>query len=580
MNRPVVFLGVLLRTVSDRASLAVLLLLSGLLLALEYHVLVVPDATYVTIWLSDVFGLADSGYRVAAGQVPSVDFSSLYGAAAFYPVALGFKFGFNAAGALAFGHFITAIFLLGMAVLASYRRLPLLPAIVFIVFLFLLIAVPVRLGGRFDELTYAIFYTRHGWAALAIALLFYLEPRDPGRRDLLTDTAVQSSLLVYLFNLKITFAMVALAFVIANAITSRYKFRSSVATLVIIGVVFGCVQLLASNYNAAYVGDFSGVVQGTPLFRNGISLLMSTVAAHAGIFVLCYTALAAVALEGRCRFFDFAFITGCIAASLMILDTSGGTIRGLPALICVFLIFGELARRHETSPATDGASTGSHGNVASIAIFGMLLAFVAEPIMVDANGLRVHRVKTALGQARSGGLSGIHVREVPLGARGIHDALGHDEVAHAQFNELRTGPLKPWEYLPLVGEGIELLESVPYKGRSVIALAETNPFSVILQMRPTKNGQPLSYAGNRSAARRQRYLELPLEVRQAAAQRFISDADYVMVPTVPNYHKNTDVLYEMYGFYLEANFYELRRSPHWRLYARRSEDLPPEDPGQ
>jgi len=114
--------------------------------------LVMPNASYVDIYLNDVMGLTDAVYRTFRGQIPSIDFYSLYGAAVYYPSVLGFYLDFNAGAVLGFGHFVTSVPLLIMAVLASYRRFPILHSIILILFLFILIVVPMRLGGRFDDL--------------------------------------------------------------------------------------------------------------------------------------------------------------------------------------------------------------------------------------------------------------------------------------------------------------------------------------------------------------------------------------------------------------------------------------------
>jgi hypothetical protein len=131
-----------------------------------------------------MMGLTYSAYRAFRGQVPSIDFQSLYGAAIYYPATLGFYLDFNAGAVLGFGHFVTAVPLLIMAGFASYGRFPILRSVLLLLLLFLLIVVPMRLGGSFAELTYGIYYTRHGWAALTIALLLYLEPRTIRRSAL------------------------------------------------------------------------------------------------------------------------------------------------------------------------------------------------------------------------------------------------------------------------------------------------------------------------------------------------------------------------------------------------------------
>jgi hypothetical protein len=144
--------------------------LTASLLILAYIKLVMPNASYVEIYLNDVMGLTDSAYRTFRGQIPSINFKSFYGAAIYYPAALGFYLDFNAGAVLGFGHFVTAVPLLIMAVLLNYRRFPILHSVILVLFLFLLIVVPMRLGGGLSELTYGIYYTRHGWAASLQAL--------------------------------------------------------------------------------------------------------------------------------------------------------------------------------------------------------------------------------------------------------------------------------------------------------------------------------------------------------------------------------------------------------------------------
>ncbi len=542
------------------------------LLLLAHTLLVAPNASYVEVFLNDVFGLTDAAYRTFMGQVPSVDFKSLYGAAIYYPAALGFYLDFNTGAVLGFGQFVTAVSLLIMAALTSYRRIPMLHSVILLLFLFLLIVVPMRPGGNYYELTYGIIYTRYGWAALTIVLLFYLEPRTIRQSDLLRDSFVLSLLLVYLFYTKVNFAAVALAFVALNSVTSQYKMRLSVISLSIFLLVFAAIHVF-TEYGAAYFNDFYRVVRRVPVFRRGIADpsdygLLIIISRHLWIFVLCFAALTAAYLSGRRNFFDLAFVTGCIITSVLILDTSDAMSRGLPALVVVFLIFGELARRMEHRIHGDSAPKSWSRYAASISILGMLLAFVSEPIVVGGGALVTyfHKVRGEPSVAEMN-LSGFLVRAA--NADQDHETLGHDEAAHTLFN-LRRGNrvLKAREYLPLIAEGVELLKSVPHDNHSVITFEHTNPFSPLLRMRPTKYGYPLFWAEKIHL----NYLPRP--------ERYFSDTDYVMVPEIPYSQKQLEKLLTGYGSYLKENFYELKRSPHWRLYARRDSryiDSPKDD---
>jgi hypothetical protein len=518
--------------------------------------LVIPNASYVETYLNDVFGLTDAAYRTFRGQTPSIDFQSLYGAAIYYPAALGFYLGFTVGGVPGFGHFVTAVPLLLMATLASYRRLPILHSAILILFLFLLIVVPMLIGGTYSELTYGIYYTRHGWAALTVVLLFYLEPRTIRRSDMLLDSIVLSLLLIYLFYNKITFALVALAFVAINSITSRYKMRLSIISLSVFAFVFAAI-LVFTEYNSAYLNDISGVVSRNSVVRNDYKDILLIISEHLWILLLCFSALTMVYLTGHRTFFDLAFVAGCIISSLAILDQSGGTAGGLPALIAVFLVCGELARRTECHVEESFAPLSRPACIASISIFGMLLAFASEPMLQAGLALGNHLKKTTGDRpATMVNLSGISVGQLP--DDDMHEILGHDDAAHALFNQLRgSRELNAREYLPLVVEGVGLLESVPHDNHSVITFEHTNPFSVLLRMRPTRYGYPFLWANM------MKLRDLP------DPELYFSDADYVMVPEIPYSRYQLVQLTRAFGMYLEENFSQIKRSPHWRLYARK-----------
>jgi hypothetical protein len=76
-------------------------------------------------------------------------------------------------------------------------------------------------------------------------------------------------------------------------------------------------------------------------------------------------------------------------------------------------------------------------------------------------------------------------------------------------------------------------------------------------MRPTSYGYPLFWVDKMKTH------DLP------DAELYFSDADYVMVPEIPYSRGQLVQLMRVYGMYLEENFNQLKRSPHWRLYARK-----------
>jgi hypothetical protein len=547
--------------------MATLMALTIVLTLFGYFILVSPGAVLVDLYLSDVLGIVDGIYRTSRGQIPSVDFRSFYGVAAWYPGALGLHLGFDAARALALGHLLTAVLLLVMASLVCCRRFPVLPSAIMIVFLFFLVITPMLLGGWYKEITYGIFYTRHGWAAVAIALLFYVEPRRIRRSGMVVDSIVLACLMLYAFYLKITFGAVVLAFVAINALTSRYKRQISLSASAIFILTIVAVEI-ASGYNTAYLSSIFSVIETTPAIVRGTGGLFWVVSKHVGVFLLCLSALAAVYVSGRRNVFDLVFVLGCILASIMIIDQSGGTSKGLPGLASVFLVLGELSRRQADRPASCGREPLGGSGVAAIAIFGMLFAFVADPTIMRARSLLYNKAQVAAIQdAGETGVMGIFVQPASSSVLGrAHEAFGHDSAGHDRFENIRPRILTQGDYLRIIAEGVELLRDSVSGDATVLSLEQTNLFPSALGLRPTAYGKPFDFANLHLAARRDTRGSTP---DHKAAERYFFDAQYVMVPVVPFARDHLKILIDKYGEYLDEHFVEYRRSPHWRLYTRR-----------
>ena len=218
--------------------------------------MVAPGISYTAIWLNDVMALTGAAYRVSQGQVPSIDFLSPYGMAVHYPAALGFRLGLDPSVVLPFGQATVAAFLLMVAVVVAYRRIGLIEAVIFIVLTGLLLLVPVRMGGPPADLSFGCYYNRHGWAGLAIVLLYFVEPRTTSRRFAMADAVALSFVLLFLIYNKINFAAIALAFVVATTLLSAYMRGLAMACVVIVGVTLLAVEL-TTGYNSAYIARHS-----------------------------------------------------------------------------------------------------------------------------------------------------------------------------------------------------------------------------------------------------------------------------------------------------------------------------------
>lgn len=543
-------------------KLTILSLFVFLLLVATYFLLVAPNASYVAIWLHDVMALIAASYRTYLGQVPSMDFFSLYGVAVFYPAVLGFRLGLEPSAVLNFGQLVVAAFLLPLAVLASYRRLSVLSSIILVLFLFFLIVAPVPLGRHFGDITLAVYYNRYCWAATAIVFLHYLEPRTIRRADFFLDSLVLILLTVFLFYSKITFAAVAFAFLIVNGTTSKWKFQVSAVSVGVFFAFTGIIEVL-THYNSAYLGDIVAVVQGNPPSRGISKQYKNFLNTHIWELVACSLALIAVFLSGRRKLIDCAFVVGCVIASIVLLGYAYGTTRGLPTLVVVFLICNELARRTECVSKFPGTQGYWPKHAASLSVLGLLIAFVSGPMITNAKSLSIHyRHAIQKTEAPLAGLSGFVVKG--SANRTLREVLGNSDEIEMLYAELRRtsfakADLGVGEYWSSIIDGSRLLESVPLDGQAVVVFSLTNPFDALLQLKPTEYGFPFLWLTGHFNRH-----------RHPTPDQFFSDASYVMVPVIPLKQDHLDTLLELYGPYLEEHFDELKESAHWVLWARKS----------
>jgi hypothetical protein len=364
--------------------------------------------------------------------------------------------------------------------------------------------------------------------------------------------------MLYTFYLKISFGAIVVGFVVANALTSKYNRRISLWALGIFVLTILAIELV-SGYNSAYYADLTQVAERAAGRRRG-RILRWMVLEHAGVFLLCLSALVMTYLSGRRKFFDLAFLVGCIIASIIILKTSGGYSKGLPALAAVFLVLGELARRQGLAVEAGAHERVVESRVAAVAIFGMMIAFVAEPTVVQIRSLQHSYVQ--ISQLKKAGESGVmgllSDPSSPMEAALVHDSFGHDAAGHELFNRMRKWDVPAGEYAAMVAEGVELLRDSVGPDATVISLEQTSAFTAALGLRPAASSRPFNYS------RRQNPSGDP-----SVVERFFFDAQYVMVPVVPYSQKHLEALLEAYGPYLDEHFIEYRRSPHWQLYQRR-----------
>jgi hypothetical protein len=85
------------------------------------------------------------------------------------------------------------------------------------------LAVPILLGESITALSFAKFYNRIGWAALGALLVMYLRPERAHARQDLLDTLAATLLTLVMLYTKLTYGVVALAFLMFMLFDSRQR---------------------------------------------------------------------------------------------------------------------------------------------------------------------------------------------------------------------------------------------------------------------------------------------------------------------------------------------------------------------
>jgi hypothetical protein len=185
--------------------------------------LALPGQTVATKYLNDLFVLLDGAYRVAGGQVPNRDFHTILGPLASYVPAIGHALSGTWGGAMPAGMaLVTVALALPIAHVLASRLRPVI-ALPFGIFLLLILAVPILLGESITALSFAKFYNRIGWAALGALLVMYLRPERVQARQNLLDMLCAAFLALVMLYTKLTYGVVALAFLAALDVGGRLR---------------------------------------------------------------------------------------------------------------------------------------------------------------------------------------------------------------------------------------------------------------------------------------------------------------------------------------------------------------------
>jgi hypothetical protein len=503
-------------------------------------VLAAPGATVTTKYLPDLFVLLDGAYRAAWGQVPSRDFHTVLGPLVHYLPAAGFLLTGDFGSALPVG---AALFLLLLAPAMAHvltSRLRATIALPFALFLILIVALPINLGETVTSLSFARFYNRIGWAALATLLIMYLPPDKEGRRQGLLDALAAAFLVLLMLYTKATYAVVALLFLAFMLLDAGQRRWAALALAITLAVALAVEAVWRSS--AAYVADLllaarvSGGVRGTPgqiaehLLRNLTDYVL-------------FALFAGLALWRTRSPRDLLFFVICGVFGFLIINQNLQT-WGIITLYAAAAVAAErLARAEE---ASTGERRWPLGLGAPLFMFALVLPTIVH-------GLIALGMHAGLAVSRAG-----------------------QDAALANFAGIRLVHLWTWgehesatKYLSALRDGERALDELDPSPRHVFVLDLANPFSASLGLEPAH--------GDSHWLLWERTLDA---VNFIPPERLLGNVRVVMEPKprpTPNEQPLTEPasvraltgLRQIYGPYIAANFEIVRETDHWTVYRRR-----------
>lgn len=504
------------------AKLLPLCLLAGLPLAIAGWLLLAPSLMVSQQSVTDLLFNLAGAWQLQNGRVQHVDFHEAVGALNFWLTWAGFQLvGFSPKAFLVGVVLMSAaLWLIAMAV--AWRRLPLLAAATFVVFIGLPTLMPTNVGHIPDSFTFAMAYNRYGWSAISIlCLILFVPPQDSAMQRGL-DLACALLLLVVMFYVKITYFLVGLgALVLALLVSEHIRARRG------LWLALGLLALgnALAPHSHDYLRDIAWAIQ-SGLVNIGLYrfLLHGILGNNMELGAYGIGFIVALALWRQ----HMAPIRLPLAALFLILAglalfTQNTQIRGLPlGMVITFMLYAALL---------------PHAALSRPAHLLALLLLPALTILAAAGSLVAYFHSAApspnLLVANTGNL-----RQLAVPMRGAaYSALRPQTIyfesllqAAAIFSDNRKQPGK-----------IQLLDRV-------------NPLPYMLGFEPPRGGD----------------LFWEPTAPPRPAERVLGDADYVLMPKAATAPGFSEALHQRYATYLEQHFPLREESAYWILYSRAS----------
>ena len=412
-----------------------------------------------------------------------------------------------------------------------------------------------------DNLSWAMFYNRWGWAALIPLFMVLVPRRDRSTAPGLGEIAVLAAVLTFLFWLKVSYFAAGLGAAAVYAFLNPGMWRTlaiggamTAAGIVAIGLMTGNLLayindiLLAGKVSGARTESILGLIR-----RNMLEMLFA--AAPLGI----------LAALGRFNWRD-GLVAGFILLASMFVINQNGQLENLTALI-VLAAYGAVRVMGETDVQ-------KVARVAAAGAFGMLAASQVLDrgmVLIDhAYAILREEAREPAQWASVPAFQGVYV---PERESMFSRAVSKSETPEARIHNIwlsgqygRRQELRQGEYMETLLAGMEDLAPVVKRGETVTTLDMTNPFPFLMNLRAPKGGW-LTLHMNRTIS----------EAVHPEPAAMFADADHVMIAKMSMVQSTADLMMDLYGPWLDENYGTRVETLYWTRWSHRKPGLRPRD---
>lgn len=530
-------------------SWRLLLALTVPLLVLRFVIVGQDTRVFSREMVWDLLYLLGGAWHLHAGHVPFVDFHSELGVLNFLLVDLAFKVVGTNVTAVVVAKAIVGGAIFMAATVASARRLPLVPAIVFVLLTWGMAILPTNIGQAVNEYTFAMSYNVYCWAAISVlSLILFVPPHRvaaPWHMPWI-DPALAGLLIVAMYYLKITYfgaavVELAVAFVVCGHVRAMWRTWSAVMAAVLANAV--------APYNWPYLGDLMAAVLTGAATTSPVAILMTFFENidELVIYAVAFLVGAMLWRSGRAPLRVPVGIATCVVSAIGLLsqNTQG---EDLPlGLVAAFILYDCIRR----SPPP--AIVGIRPLWVLLAVLVMPTAIVVkQAASIVAYPLSMSRSENLM-LVDHGNLKGL---AVPKEKDGLLTAFADGRVDYTFLNRSREAgtseELTQFEYVQTILEAEALLSKPGVTPGGVAVLDQVNPMPFVMNWPPPRGGS----------------MWLAPTFPWRSAESTFAEVDYVLIPKFSTYRDVTLEAQRRFGTYLKAHFPVRSESRSWIMLRR------------